>query len=203
MPRKIPISEREVGISARLREFRRTTGLSRVAFAQKAGIDSSILVRYEHGRVPLKYVHAWRLIRTFFINPAWLATGEGGRWTRGAQYAPGPELLESAEGELFSEVYDRALSGAPWKDRAQKQAEELSPSELRARYEWAFQVWVRDRMIELPDKFVPEFTERLKEAGSGLLKKYGKDSPAAVAKRKGEYQADLQTDVRLRLQGTI
>lgn len=201
MPRKTPLTPREAEICARLRNFRKTTGLSRVAFAQKAGIDSSILVRYEHGRVPLKYLHAWRFIRTFLLSPAWLATGDNGKWTRSAQFTPGPELLQMPDGTLFSEAYDRILSKPA--TAAGKQTATLTPAELRARYEWAFQHWVRDRLIELPDAAIPGFVEQLKAAGNSLLKKHPKDTAAVIAKRKAEYEAELDTDTRLRLQGTI
>jgi len=204
VPRRNALSDREVGICRRLREFRLRTGLSCVAFAQKAGVDSSVLVRYEHRRATLKFIHAWKFMRTFLINPGWLFSGEGGWWTRASREAPGPEIIESPEGELFSAVFERVFSKkatAPKKPSASER--QLTASELRARYEWSLQHWIRDKLIELPDASVPEFTERLKEAGNALLKKYPKDPPAVVSQRKAKYREELDTDVWLRIRGTL
>lgn len=203
MPRKNPLQAREKEICSRLREFRMQTKLSRVAFAQKAGIDSSVIVRYEHRRVPLKYIHAWRLMRTFFISAAWLATGDNGKWSRGSAIVPGPELIRVREDELFSEVYDKILSQPSHSNRAHKLPHELGPSELRARHEWSLQIWIRDRLIELPDSLVPDFIERIKQSGKVLLKQYPKDSAEEIESRKARYREDLDPEVRLRLLGTI
>ena len=203
MPRRQPLPGHELKICARLREFRKRTGLSRVAFAQKAGIDSSVLVRYEHGRVPLKYVHAWRLMRTFLINPVYLMTGAGGYWTRAAQISPGPEVLKCPEAALFSEVYEKAFADGAWIKKSESRQNHLTPAELRARYEWGFQHWIRTSLIELPDKFVPEFSKQLQAAGEAMLKKFPSDPPEVVKERAANYQSDLDTDVRLRLQGTL
>ena len=180
------------------------TGLSRVAFAQKAGVDSSVLIRYEHCRAPVKFIHAWRFMRTFLINPGWLFSGEGGWWTRASQEAPSPEVIESPEGELFSAVFERVFSRkatAPKRPSASER--QLTASELRAPYEWSLQLWIKDKLIELPDDHVPEFSERLKEAGNALLKKYPQDRPSVVSQRKAKYHEDLNTDVWLRIRGTL
>jgi hypothetical protein len=151
----------------------------------------------------LKYVHAWRLIRTFLISPAWLASGENGKWTRAAQFTPTPELLQSPVGALFSGVFDQTLSRRPQTWPGSPPVKALSAAELRARYEWALMVWMRDHLIELPDKAVPEFVEKLKAAGISLMKKYPKDPAAVVEKRNADYNAEMDTAVRLRLKGSI
>jgi hypothetical protein len=175
-----------------------------VAFAQKAGVDSSVLVRYEHCRAPLKFIHAWRFMRTFLINPGWLFLGEGGWVTRASQEAPSPEVIESPEEELFSAVFERVFSSkATVPKRPSVSERQLTASELRARYEWSLQLWIRDKLIELPDAHVPEFTKRLKQAGDALLKKYPHDRPAVVSLRKAKYREELDTDVWLRIRGTL
>jgi transcriptional regulator with XRE-family HTH domain len=77
VPRRNPMTGREAAICGRVQEFRRFTDLSRTAFAKRAGIDTSALVRYELHRAALKYADASRLNRAFYMSPEWLATGTG------------------------------------------------------------------------------------------------------------------------------
>jgi len=107
MPRKTPLPEREVAICNRLREFREMTQLSRVAFARKAGVDSSLLVRYDFLLTPVRYGPAYKLISTYAINPRWLATGEGQRVSRLAMIDPA--ACRGMDREPFSAVYDISL----------------------------------------------------------------------------------------------
>jgi DNA-binding transcriptional regulator YiaG len=70
-------SENEI-VGARLRMFREGfCKMSRTAFALSIGIGSERLASYESGRAPLRFELFQRMNREHFINPQWLATGEG------------------------------------------------------------------------------------------------------------------------------
>ena len=143
-------------------------------------------------------------MRTFLINPGWLFSGEGGWWTRAFSGCTRPRGYRVAAGELFSEVFERVFSRQATAAKKPSASEgQLTASELRARYEWSLQLWIRDKLIELPDASIPEFTERLKEAGNALLKKYPHDRPAIVLQRKAKYREELDTDAWLRIRGTL
>lgn len=107
MARKTPMPDRELAICRRLRQYREASCLSRVRFARRAGIDSSILSSYEHCRAPLRWGVARRIWASFEINPAWLATGEGDQWGLHASPALVGHLAD--ESQLFSKVYDECL----------------------------------------------------------------------------------------------
>lgn len=70
----MPESERQ--ICQRLLDFRRSIKLSREALAEELGVTASKLKSYEYGRVPLPYLFAAKLCRTFGINPVWLVEGK-------------------------------------------------------------------------------------------------------------------------------
>jgi len=108
MPRKNPLPERESQICERLLEFRKSVGLTRIAFAQKGGIDSSIITRCDHQLAPLKFGAFRSLATTFPINPHWLATGDS---IPNLPEPVSPILLQcpGAAKSLFSAVYDQYL----------------------------------------------------------------------------------------------
>jgi len=106
MPRKSPLDAREAEICSRLRVFRNHLGLSQIAFAKKANVDSSVIVRIEHGRSPLRFGIFRLLWKHYELNANWLALG-GDREMQAPGYWDFPE---TSERELFSSVYDRATS---------------------------------------------------------------------------------------------
>jgi transcriptional regulator with XRE-family HTH domain len=108
MPRKSQLSDRERQICARLREFREGTGLSRVVFAQMAGIDSSVLVRCEHGRTPLRFGVFNAIHQRYNLNPLWLGGGEGEQSWKFPFSLAGLEPT-IPRGMLFSKAYDNCL----------------------------------------------------------------------------------------------
>lgn len=87
---------------------RKTTGLSRVAAARLAGIDSSLLVRIEHCRTALKYGAARDLANALDIDPCWLATGKGHE--RSLRQLPQEPCSGIAESVSFSEAFDQFLA---------------------------------------------------------------------------------------------
>jgi transcriptional regulator with XRE-family HTH domain len=200
--RKNPLNAGELEICRRLRQFRQQLKLSRVAFAQEAGIDSSVLVRYEHSRMPLKYVHAWRLSAVFFVRAKWLATGTGRQIARVGMPTPG--ALGVSENSLFSEVFDKHLA-----------KEESSPNNrfvpdstmdqiaLRVRAEWWLQTSLQDWLCALRDEEIESFVNRLAIVGKRMFEKGSKDTPEIVAARKRKLSEDLVSQVRLRLLGKV
>jgi len=106
MPRKNPLPQRESEICKRLRQFRLDTGLSRVAFACRAGIDSSALVRCEFGRVAVTFGVFTAISRKYCLNPKWLAIGEGPpSLERSVDFASAFPSISPRD--LFSRVFDQ------------------------------------------------------------------------------------------------
>ena len=107
MPRKTPLSERESGICRRVGEIRKAAGLSRVALAKLANVDSSRLANYEHGRSPVPFSIGERVARAGNVNQRFLARGRPPIHP----YMPLDPVLEEEipKGMLFSAVFDRLL----------------------------------------------------------------------------------------------
>ena len=108
MPRNAPLSEREVAICHRLRDFRRATQIPRSAFALKVGVSAARLAEYENGRVPLRYEFFKSISAHFPLNPRWLVTG-GGIPVLGHVFKDGKFREKIGERDLLSKVYDRVL----------------------------------------------------------------------------------------------
>jgi DNA-binding phage protein len=97
---------REAAICGRVQEFRSFTDFSRTAFAKRAVIDTSALVRYELCRAALKYADASRLIRAFYLSPEWLATG-GGSPMSCAPFDDTAFVGQAPFRALFTAIYDK------------------------------------------------------------------------------------------------
>ncbi len=108
MPRTNPLPAREAAICRRVREFRLSTRLSRIAFAKELEVDSSLLVRIEHGLSPVRHDVARRLMFVFNLNPAWLIEGKG----EPTVIEPVKTPEDFAPDQLFSHLYDHSLKGA-------------------------------------------------------------------------------------------
>ena len=110
VPRKAALPPREVDICRRLAAFRRETRIPRSVFARTVGFGPERLATYENARSPVRY-EAFRAISDhFFVNPRWLATGQGSRVLDG----PFDDAAFRARIDgraLLSEVYDRVLQG--------------------------------------------------------------------------------------------
>jgi len=106
MPRKNPLPEFEATICRRLLEFREASGLSRVDFAQRAGIDSTTLSNLEHLRSPLGYWNGKKICNNLGLNPDWLVREAISRgspiWTGQLE---GPFEATASDSDLFSNVY--------------------------------------------------------------------------------------------------
>jgi len=102
--RKTPLPKRELEILARLKASRRSLDLPRRLFAKAAGLDSSIIVRLELGRMPLRFGVARAICNAHSINPEWLATGEGN-----PQYAfktPITKEIKGNDNAVFSDIFE-------------------------------------------------------------------------------------------------
>ena len=65
------------GFPARLREIRKSLGLTQDAFCEKLGVSKSTYVRYELGEMMPKLQFLSVLTRKFRVNSNWLLTGLG------------------------------------------------------------------------------------------------------------------------------
>ena len=110
VPRKAALPLREVEICRRLEAFRRGTRIPRSVFARTVGFGPERLATYEGARSPIRY-EAFRAISDhFFLNPQWLATGQGSRVLEGP-FDDGAFRAKIEGRALLSEVYDRVLKG--------------------------------------------------------------------------------------------
>ncbi len=75
MPRKNPVPERERQVAKRLRQIRKETRLSMVAFADAIGVDTGRYSRYEYGYVPLPYTVGDKICAHFNVPQERLADG--------------------------------------------------------------------------------------------------------------------------------
>jgi transcriptional regulator with XRE-family HTH domain len=76
VPRKTQLPQNELEILARLKSCRRRLELPRRLFAKAATLDSSVIIRLELGRMPLRFGVARALCSAHSINAEWLATGD-------------------------------------------------------------------------------------------------------------------------------
>ena len=109
MPRKNPFPKREREICDRLREFRKHLDLTRVAFAKRLKVDSSLVSNYEHARSPVKAEFVLRCADEFFVNPVWLGKGAP-PFDLGASFYDDLENPPPEEGALFSEYFDTIIA---------------------------------------------------------------------------------------------
>lgn len=70
------------GFPARLREIRKSLGLTQDAFCEKLGVSKSTYVRYELGEMMPKLQFLSILTRKFHVNSNWLLTGIGDMFLR-------------------------------------------------------------------------------------------------------------------------
>jgi transcriptional regulator with XRE-family HTH domain len=109
MARINPLPKTEVGICRRLKSFRLRTGLARVAFAKRIGVDSSALVRCEHCRVPVTLEMFIAVAKGYDINPNWLARGKGA-WTTGKALNYSKIAGRNSPKDHFSSFYKTRFS---------------------------------------------------------------------------------------------
>lgn len=181
MPRKNPFPKREREICKRLRGFREQTKLSRVAFAEQAGLDASLLRSYEAERSQLNYNAAHKMIVAFGINPQWLATGTGQLVKRVP--IPPPAEIGTRPRDLFSQVYDFSIEkgialykGLDLSKMPPDDARHWLWCELRTNfYEWLGLV---------PDERITEFAAAVEQFVQKEIEAYG-------------YQADWKIGQRL------
>jgi transcriptional regulator with XRE-family HTH domain len=192
MPRKNPLPRKEADVCGRLKYFRERLNLSRVAFAKEAGIDSSLLVRYEHGRAPLRYAVGWRIIAAFGLNAAWIAEGEGREllWIP----IPSPEELNVGKEALFSEVYESHLKKLIESESSNvsvdyekwKQTNPLAVlPDTKGRFvvEGVLRVRIRGILAAVPDARLNEFVQKLLTELYDLAREFPLDSAATQTRR--------------------
>jgi transcriptional regulator with XRE-family HTH domain len=72
-----PPAQREIEIGKRLRAFRESLNIPRTSFALEIGVSSERQATYEAGRVPLRWETFLAISKRYFLNPVWLAIGQG------------------------------------------------------------------------------------------------------------------------------
>jgi transcriptional regulator with XRE-family HTH domain len=101
------VPSREIEIGQRLRIFRESTKLSRVAFAQALGIKPETLAGYEAGRIPVRFVVVDRICKTFGLNQTWLVKAIGPMFP---SHEIHPTILAKIPLKtLFSDAYEHYL----------------------------------------------------------------------------------------------
>jgi transcriptional regulator with XRE-family HTH domain len=170
MPRKNPLSARELDICRRLREFRLRTKLSQVAFANEVGLDSARLASYEHGRAPVKYGLARLLSVAFKVNLEWLATGKGGL----IDLRPVSDVafVDANPEDRFGQVFDEHLAeGKPFHDYATT-VFYLPPKNARYVLLRQLQDDVKEWLCRVPDDKLAGFVAKVIKHSEGLITKY-------------------------------
>lgn len=179
VPRKQPIQGREAEICRRVREVRADTKLSRVAFASEVALDTAVLRRIEDARILLRYDVAWRIVNRWIVSAKWLATGEGGRWSRVA--IPRSEALNLPVNALFSAVFDKlqAAAYAVGEGRAEEDS-----VQRRVRMQWVLHRLVEEWLIKIPDDKVDEFINTLTTSSREWMGQLPADKPENIEQRK-------------------
>lgn len=105
------ISQRELGISERLRALRDGDRWTQEEFAEQLAISRARLASYEDGRVAIRYDLALRICHQFIISEKWLAAGTG---DQGAfmDLATDPVVTRVPPDMPFGEAYDQHLGSA-------------------------------------------------------------------------------------------
>src|SRR5712671_2418526 len=100
MPRKNPLPPNEAAICARIKRVRESRGLTRIAFAREAGVDSTEVIRVEHLLAPVRFAFADKVCARFEISQAWIGEDEGPQYP---YLTLPPRIISKVDpGELFS-----------------------------------------------------------------------------------------------------
>ena len=191
MPRRNPLSEQELAICRRVRDFRLATKLSRVAFGSKAGLDATLLASYEHGRARLNYAAAWKILCAFHLNPQWLATGEGRSWL--SIPIRSPEELTVTPRAPFSQIYEDHLASEvaqftkEWESKPPPEPLRLQVNDAGPRSRLALEASligaVKRWILCVPDSKLTELVNDLYLRGTKLIRAYPADPVEEWEKR--------------------
>lgn len=110
------LPDREQQICARFREVRQDHRFKQAQFAEILSISVGRLKSYEYARAPIKYGLAKRLIEEISVDPDWLATGEGEKYSR-VSIAVEYDFWIPAK-LLYSFVHERLLRDILTEERA-------------------------------------------------------------------------------------
>ena len=185
VPRKRPMPPEERAVCARLLLFRKTTWLSRAAFARTVGMDRFLLASYEAARSQLNYPAAFQILWRFpLLNPAWLAGEEGAMMNLESYITyPSPAEIEYGPRTPFSLVYSVVLkpkilaSRTAWLTDAHPKVPlfKLSRDAAgRLRAEDLMRLRLRRWLAYLPDEKLNDYLGKLNDTAEDLLEKYPK-----------------------------
>lgn len=180
VPRKHPLPKREKEICARLLEFRTSTGLSRVAFAKRAGVNTGLLRSYETANSQLNYPAAYKIITSLGIGPEWLATGLGSKVDRVP--IPTPAEINASPRSLFSHIFDNALSSRILKGDSPNLT---TPNEFHARWRvwYALRAVTYEWMNHVPASQLQAFWDAVNQAADKAIASYGHQSKDEIWRR--------------------
>lgn len=196
MPRKQPLPESEIEVGRRLRQTRKAWRGSRLFLANRAGLDSSVIIRVELGRSRLKYEAARNILPWLNLNARWLATGLGSR----TPYFPLPPAadLGVAEDAAFTDVFHAHIAKyiTPTTD---------ATAPLEALPHNAFGRWINCLSLKghaetwftfVPDSHVKKLSRALFECGKAFLAACPRDKWNVLLERRrvmAAFKARTQT----------
>lgn len=195
MPRKNPMPERERQICERLHRFRKSTQLTRAAFAREIGVEPLRLASYELARAPVRFDLAWRIKERFQLSLVWLFKEAGnmtGNYGILAACVPTPEML-------FSKAYELYVSQALIDSKAVQQSQAIHEVRLatvskgdrlaRAELEALFE----RHKDQIPERSWPVFFQALDDWSKRIEKLLQKEhlTDAAMSDRTGDVKVQL------------
>lgn len=88
-------------LTERIKELRKSLGLTQQKFADKIGVKQNTVAQYEIGRNPPTDTVVTLICREFDVNEEWLRTGAG------------PMFVEKSRDEELAEFFGKVLAGDP------------------------------------------------------------------------------------------
>ena len=88
-------------MTERIKELRKTLGLTQQEMADKVGVKRNTIAQYEIGRNPPTDTVVTLICREFDVNEEWLRTGAG------------PMFIEKTRDEELAQFFGEVLSGEP------------------------------------------------------------------------------------------
>lgn len=88
-------------MTERIKELRKTLGLTQQEMADKVGVKRNTIAQYEIGRNPPTDTVVTLICREFDVNEEWLRTGAG------------PMFVEKTRDEELAQFFGEVLSGEP------------------------------------------------------------------------------------------
>jgi transcriptional regulator with XRE-family HTH domain len=173
-------------IGSRLRAFREKRQIPRSGFAVKIGFGSERIASYESGRAPLPYAVFFAISKNYFINPFWLATGDGDdMW-----HLPLPSArdLNVPDNAVFIEVFSNHLSRLFDIGNADPKSEIV----LRYQRTKTAAMLIEQNFVDVPDGMVRDFEYDLDNFVQEWFSKHPEKDPIRKLQRRLWYKTFSQ-----------